>query len=160
MIEKDNYYVEGSAAREIKYDVYEENKVLKKKKQYRDNRAAKFRLIMSLIVVFAAGLIVMYRFAVITQLNYNIARSERAYNDLVGENSRLRVEIENNTDLAKIKEVAEQKLGMSEPDKSQMVTIRVPKNDYTVVLNTSDGNSKGLLSPVLDKLYGLMGFLF
>ncbi len=159
MIEKENYYVEGSAARQIKYDIYEENTVLKKKKQYRDNRAAKFRLVMSLLAVFAAGLIITYRFAVITQLNYEITRSEKEYNDLVGENSRLRVEVENNTDLVRIKEVAEQKLGMSEPDKHQIVTIRVPRNDYTVVLNP-DKTGKNVFSPVLDRLAGVMNFLF
>lgn len=159
MIEKENYYVEGTAARQIKYDVYEENVVLKKKKQYRDNRAAKFRLLMSLVAIFAVALVITYRFALITKLNYDISRSEKQYNDLVSENSRLRVDIENNTDLVKIKEIAEQRLGMCEPDKYQTVTIKVPREDYTVVMNQSEGKSSGVLAPVFDKLSRFLGIL-
>lgn len=159
MLEKENYYVEGTAARQIKYDVYEENVVLKKKRQYRDNRAAKFRLLMSLIVIFAVALVITYRFALITKLNYDISRSEKEYNNLVSENSRLRVDIENNTDLVKIKEIAEQRLGMCEPDKYQTVIIRVPHEDYTVVMNPSEGKDSSVLTPVFDKLTRFLGIL-
>lgn len=159
MLEKENYYVEGTAARKIKYDVYEENVVLKKKKQYRDNRAAKFRLVMSLIAVFAVALVITYRFALITKLNYDITKSEKEYNNWVSENSRLKVDIENNTDLVKIKEIAEQRLGMSEPDKYQTVIIRVPRKDYTVVMNTGDNKGNGVLAPVLEKLSRFLGIL-
>lgn len=159
MLEKENYYVEGTAARQIKYNVYEENVVLKKKKQYRDNRAAKFKLLMSLVVIFAAALVITYRFALITKLNYDISRSEKEYNELVSENSRLRVDIENNTDLVKIKEIAEQRLGMCEPDKYQTVTIRVPREDYTVVMNPGEDKGSSVLAPVLDKLTRFFGIL-
>ena len=36
------------------------------------------------------------------------------------------------------KEIAETKLGMKKPDKSQIVYIKVPRNDYTVVLKTPE----------------------
>ena len=47
----------------------------------------------------------------------------------------LRVQIETMTDLNEIKEAAESRLGMQMPDKSQIVYIRVPRNDYTVMVS-------------------------
>lgn len=148
MIKKDYEYIQGSAAkqlqpnieieRQIQYDVYEENTVLKEKKRYKSNRKVKFRLVLSILFIFFAGLTVMYRFAVITQLSYDLNRMEQQYNTLRNENSILRVQVETNTDLGEIKEIAETRLGMQKPDKSQIVYIKVPRNDYTVVLNTTE----------------------
>lgn len=138
MIQKDYEYVQGTAARQLEYDVYEENTVLKEKKRYKNNRKVKLKLVLSILVVLFAGLTVMYRFAVITQLSNHINKSEKIYNELRNENSILKVQVETETDLNEIKEIAETRLGMQKPDKSQVVYIKVPRDDYTVVLKTQN----------------------
>jgi Cell division protein len=162
LIQKDNNYVSGTAARKLEYDVYEQNNVLKAKKKYKNNRMAKFRLVLSMMAVFIVGFIVVYRFALITQMSYNINKSESVYNQIRNENSLLRMQVEKNTDLTRIKELAETKLGMQKPDKSQIVYIRVPKNDYTVVLNSGEDTEAakgGLFAGILDKVAGLMNLI-
>lgn len=138
MIKKDYEYIQGSAARQLQYDIYEQNTVLKEKKRYKNNRKVKSRLVLSIVLVFIAGLVVMYRFAVITQLGYDANRREQQYNSLRNENAMLRVQIETGTDLTEIKERAETELGMQKPDSNQIVYIKVPRNDYTVVVNTQE----------------------
>ena len=135
MIQKERGYIEGSAARQLQYNVYEENTVLKEKRRYKNNRRVKFKLTLTILAVFITGLAVIYRFALITQLSHDINKSEIVYGKLRNENSILKVQIETKTDLADIKETAETRLGMQAPDKSQIVYIQVPRNDYTMVMN-------------------------
>ncbi len=169
MIQKDYEYIQGSTARQLhptaevarqpRYDVYEENTVLKEKRRYKSNRKVKFRLVLSILLVFFAGLTVMYRFALITQLSYDVSRKEQLYNALRNENSILRVQVETNTDLALIKEIAETELGMQKPDKSQIVYIKVPRNDYTVVLNTPEkagGEDDNIFKTFTKRIAGLI----
>ncbi len=159
MVQKDYSYIQGSAARQLEYDVYEENTVLKAKKRYKSYRKVKFKLVLSILAVLFAGLIVMYRFAAITQLSYNINQKEKIYSELRNENSILKVQVETETDLADIKETAETRLGMQIPDKSQIVYIRVPRNDYTVVMNAQEVSSEAdynIVNTIVNKVAGLV----
>lgn len=159
MIQEDYDYVQGTAAKQLEYDVYENNKVLKAKKRYKSNRKMKFKFVMSTLVVLCAGLVVMYRFAVITKISYRIDQMQNQYTELRNENSLLKVQIETETDLTNIKETAELKLGMQAPDKSQIVYIKVPRNDYTVVVNDKEGtggNRDNIIAVLFSKVAGLI----
>lgn len=162
MIPKNYEYVNGSTARKLEYDVYQENSVLKEKKKYRNSRIVKFKLVLSILAVLAAGLFVTYRFAAITQMSYNISQTEAKYYELRNDNSRLRMQIEKDTDLNSIKLSAEKRLGMQMPDKSQMVYVNVPKSDYTVVMSTGADMEKGEGNPFtvfMNKMAGLVSLL-
>jgi cell division protein FtsL len=158
-------YVQGSAARQLEqtrqieqYDVYEKNSVLKAKKQYKSNRKVKLKLVFSILAVLITALAVMYRFALITQLSYNINQNQITYNNLRNENSVLKVQVETQTDLTEIKEIAETRLGMQKPDKSQVIYIKVPRNDYTVVMKAQDESDGGgsILKAFIYKLSGMV----
>lgn len=166
----DSYeYVRESTARQLQhdvydvydehdtYDVYEENKVLREKKRYRSNRKVKLRFVISVMAVLFAGLTVMYRYAAITKISYDIGQKEKVYNDLKNENAMLRVDIETETYLAEIKETAVTRLGMQMPDKSQVVYIKVPRKDYTVVMDEKNGEQENgsFLSKLAGKAAGL-----
>lgn len=158
MIQEDYDYIQGSAARQLEYDVYENNTVLRAKKRYRNNRKVKFRLVMSILAVLTAGLVVMYRFAAITKISYSIDQKQNQYAELKNENSLLKVQIETETSLTDIKETAELKLNMQTPDKSQIVYIKVPRNDYTVVVNGQDKAGGGnIIAFFIKKAAGLIG---
>ncbi len=158
MIQKDYEYVHGSAARQLEYDVYEENQVLKAKKRYKSNRKAKLKMVVEIIAVLLAGLAVVCRYAIITKINYELNKQEVVYQEIRNANSVLKVQIETKTDLNEVKEAAENRLGMQMPDKSQIIYINVPRNDYTVVMvnDTQTGNSEGIVGNILDKAAGLM----
>jgi cell division protein FtsL len=161
LIEKNYGYVEGSAARKLEYDVYEENKVLREKKRYKNNRKAKLKSVLTIVAILTVALAVMCRYAIITEISYKISQKETEYNNLKNDNSLLKVQIETETNLTDIKETAETRLGMQTPDKSQIVYIKVPREDYTITLdpkNETDGN-EGILKTFINKLAGLVSIL-
>ncbi len=135
MAETKNDYVYGSVAEKVKYDPYEDNAILKSKKIARDNSRLKVRIILNIILVFAMFIIVMFRYAQISKLNYesNILKSE--YTKIQNENQLLVIDIQNAMDLKNIRQIAETKLDMHKPDKSQIVYVSVSKKDVTITAN-------------------------
>ena len=126
-------YFDGNAARKIVYDVYSENKVLKEKKITRARGKAAARIVSVVFLVFLMGFIVMYRYALVTEMNYEIEQLNRKYMELKNDNSMLKVEIGAKTVLEEIGDIARTRLGMTVPVSSQVIHIRVPGEDYTVV---------------------------
>lgn len=163
MIEKGNRYVHGSTAEKLQYDVYQENKVLKDKKRYRNNNKAKLKTICYVMMLFLACLTVIYRYAMITELNYKIAKINKGYNELRNENARLKVEIDKETDLNKIRAAAESRLGMQRPDKYQTVYVNVPKIDFTETVETNtpaDNTKSDMFAMVWNKVGRLTHLLY
>ncbi|MCR4434569.1 MAG: cell division protein FtsL [Clostridiales bacterium] len=163
MIKKGENYVYGSTAEKIKYDVYEENKVLKEKKKHRTNNRAKLRTVCAILIVFAACFTIIYRYAAITELNYKVVKQNKIYESIKDENTRLRVEISKETDLNKIRAVAESKLGMQRPDKYQIVYMNVAKNDYTEAASAEPKGKKtenNILAGVWEKLDRFTSLLY
>lgn len=155
MIQVERNYVNGTAAKKLEYDVYEENKVLKAKKKAKSDNKAKLKTTGYVMIIFALGFVLMYRYALITEVNYNLNRLERQYTEIRNENSRLKVAIETETDLAKVKELAQQRLGMQEPDMFQIVYVNIPKSDYTAVAESyhnMDKSSKSMFAMLLNKV--------
>jgi cell division protein FtsL len=159
--EKNYGYVEGTAARQLEYDVYEENKVLREKKRYKNNRKVKLKSVFTIVAILAAALAVMCRYAIITEMSYEINQKETEYNTLRNANALLKVQIETETNLTDIKEIAETRLGMQTPDKSQLVYINVPREDYTITLDPKDETvgSGNVLKNFINKLAGLVSIL-
>jgi len=133
VVEKTNTAEEINTAVKTKYDVYEENSVLRAKKRQRATFKFKVKLVLFIVAAFGACWLLMYRYALITELTYKINTANKQYNNILSENVKLKVEIERQIDLQKIRELAETKLGMHKPDKYETVYIKVPKNDYTQV---------------------------
>lgn len=141
MIQKGKSYVYGTAAEKLEYDVYEENPVLKAKKTEKSQNRVKLKMIFNIFIIFALCFAVIFRYALITELNYKINKTNISYNIIKNENTRLKVGVEKDTDLQKIKEIAEKKLGMQKPDKFQIVYVNVPKADFTIVADAAKVDS-------------------
>lgn len=136
MAATNNKYVYGSVAENIKndtYDPYEENAVLKSKKTARSNAKIKTKIIFNIFIIFGMCAIIMFRYAQISQLNYDSNKLSKQYVTMQNENSRISIEIEKAMDLNGIREVAETHLSMHKPDKSQIVYVNVPKEDVTIL---------------------------
>ena len=159
MLKAGNGYIQGTAARKIDYDVYEENKVLKTKKQIKKNARSKLKTVAICLMLFAVAFLVIYRYALITELNYDIDATTKKYTAIKNDNTRFKVEIDKNKNLNKIKEIAEMRLGMQKPDKSQIIYIKVPKNDFTKVADNGTYLGKGsTLSLLADKVGKVVRF--
>ncbi len=163
MIKTDKNYIQGTAARKLEYDVYEENKVLSNKKKQRVNNKLKVKVVFAFMVAFALSGFVMYRYALITDLNYKINTKMNALTEIKNENTRLKVKIERELDLQKIQQFAEENLGMQKPDKSQCTFVKVPRSDFTTASNKNEGrakNSDNIFEALLSKVDKLTEFLY
>ena len=163
MIKTNANYVNGSTAPQIEYNVYEENEVLKSKKVHRSNYKIKLKLVLAILFVFCCFLLLMYRYAFITELNYSVDLASKNYEKIKNENTLLKIDIEKNLDLNIIRDVAETKLGMHKPDKYQIVYVKVPKFDVTVLENSSVLDDKkedeSILVALLSKVNGFIKIL-
>ncbi|HOQ36433.1 MAG TPA: cell division protein FtsL [Acetivibrio sp.] len=148
-------YIEGTAVRKLEYDVYEENKVLSAKKKQRNNNKVKRKVVFCILIIFALGCLAMYRNAQITEMNYEINKQLKAYNEIKDENIRLRVAIENSINIQEVKEYAENKLGMHKPDDHQIAYVKVPQKDITIVSEAAkqeENKNKDILSALMNKV--------
>ena len=164
MLQAGKSYVYGSTAEKLEYDVYNENRVLRKKKVHRTNSKAKFKLVCSILLVFCMCFAVMYRYALVTELNYSVYKLNKEYNDLRNENSYLKVQIDNQMSLDSIRQIAESRLGMQKPDKYQIAYVKVPKHDYTrVAEGYKDGRANpgdNMFAALFDKVSRLSRFIY
>ncbi|MFA6308285.1 MAG: cell division protein FtsL [Clostridia bacterium] len=156
-------YINGTSARKLDYNVYEENEVLKEKKKHKSNNKIKSKMIFSFMIIFALGFVILGRYATLTQLNYNVSKYTNEYNEIQDKNVKLKVDIQSKTDLNKVRQIAEQKLGMQKPDKNQIVYVDVPKTDFTVVNDKIAGTAvadKGVsISTLMYNVAKFIGFV-
>lgn len=95
----------------------------------------KAKIVSCLVFVVAIAWIILHRFSVIAELNYELGKLNKQYDNLREENRLLQVEIATSVDLDEISRLAEEKLNMHKPDRFQTVLVSVPKNNYSVVMN-------------------------
>jgi len=131
-----NKYVYGSVAENIKsdsYDPYEENVVLKSKKVARSNAKIKAKIIFNIFIIFGMCAIIIFRYAQISQLNYDSNTLNKKYVTMQNDNNLISIDIEKAMGLKKIREVAENNLNMHMPYKNQIIYVNVPKKDVTIL---------------------------
>ncbi|QNU65719.1 cell division protein FtsL [Ruminiclostridium herbifermentans] len=134
-------YVYGSVAEKIEndvYDPYEENVVLKSKKIARNNKKIKTKITFCIITIFCMCAMTMFKYAQISQLSYDNSKLTKQYLEIQNNNQLLAIEIQNAKSLKNIREVAENKLHMHKPNKSQIVYIEVPKEDVIKTCNKKE----------------------
>lgn len=148
-----SHYEYGSTARKINYEIHKESQVLKKKQKKVKYTKAKLRIVFLMLLVFGCGMTIMYRYALITDMNYKIDESKREYTKIKNENLTAKVKIENSLDLAKVREIAEGKYGMHKPQREQIVSVNVPKTDY---IKTNKG---AIINNVTSRNIVVAGFL-
>jgi hypothetical protein len=152
-------YEYGSTAQNIKYDEYQENTFLKNKRKKMGYRKIKTRMFLLSLMVFACGMMIMYRYAMITDMNYQIDAARSKYHRMENDNIFVRMSMQNELDLSKLREVAENRLRMHEPRGDQMVMVHVPKEDYIEILVEKHQHTKGLMLGTLDNLARFFGLV-
>lgn len=157
-------YIDGSSARQIQYDVYNENVVLKQKLKSRRNIKVKLKVIASVLLIFAIGFSVMYRYAQVVDINNKLGSMELEYENLREANAKIKIRLEEETDLNVIKTLAEENLGMRVPAESQTVYIKVAGKDMTMVSDeyknlTDETSGEGMFAVLMDKVREFTGLI-
>lgn len=149
--EKFNYQY-GSTAKKLEYDVYEENDFLRNKRKKFKYTQIKTKLFLLTLLLFACGMIVMYRYALITEINYDIQDSRAMYERIQNDNLVTRMNIHSRLDLSNVRDTAENYLRMHEPRREQIVMINVPRDDYIQRNVSLDKENKVRGLSILDSL--------
>ncbi len=138
MIPVDENYVYGNTAEklEVGYSELPQERIIKRKKiikKTKSNIKAKLKMVSLVLLSFSLCLILMYRYAIITQLSYDLNKKTASYEKFQDSNTKLQIEIEEQVSLDRVKLVAEEKLGMHKPNKYQIVNVGVPRESYTQI---------------------------
>ena len=101
------------------------------------------RYILMILVSFLFSIALIYRYSYVIEINEQILREKTTLANLQNENSLLQKQIGIETDLEKIRLLAESKLDMQKPDKDQIVYIKVPRKDHALLAapEKTDGSS-------------------
>jgi cell division protein FtsL len=104
-------------------------------------------MIICIIAGFAIMFTMVYRFATITELNCELAAMGQEYETLRDSNRKLQAEIAASINQANIRKIAEERLDMKMPDSYQRIPVKVPKVNYSMVVeNKSEEQKTTLLS--------------
>lgn len=105
--------------------------ILTELRRKKEDKKIKKNIIMSIVVLVAMGLTAAFRYASVTQINYENHKLEQEYQQKTAIAQNLAVEIESNMSIAEIAEIAETKLGMHKPFAYQIKYINVETPDQT-----------------------------
>lgn len=103
----------------------------------------KFKAVCALTLIFALCLFILFRYTQINEHNQKISKLKAELSHLGKVNSQLQVELDRQTDLKAIEQIAIQELGMQYPDKSQTVYVQLEKKDFTEVPEEVKGKQQG-----------------
>lgn len=120
----------------ISEEKLEEKKILLTElKRKKEDKKIKKHIIASIVVIVAMGMTAAFRYASVTQINYENHKLEQEYQKKMAVAQNLEVEIESNMNIAEIADIAETKLGMHKPFSYQIKYIDVETPDQTEYVN-------------------------
>ena len=88
---------------------------------------------LMIFVAFLFSIALIYRYSFVIEINESIMKEKTTLAKLENDNNLLQKQIGAETDLEKIRLLAESKLDMHKPDRDQIVYIKVPKKDHALV---------------------------
>lgn len=154
MMDKRQFYVHGTAVRKFDDDIYKENELLRRKMEEKQHNKEKKKIMLHVFFCCALALVMMYRYCLLTEMNYNMSKQCKEYESVKNSNIALRVSIEKEENLSNIKEQARSRLGMQLVNKNQIVYVKVPMNDFVKYVENEE-EEKGIVKIVTHKIQNL-----
>ncbi len=116
--------------------IEEKRIILTELRRKKEDKKTKRNIIVGITILVMMGLTVAFRYASVTQINYENHKLEQEYQQKNAVVQNLQVDIESNMNIAEIAEIAETKLGMHKPFSYQIKYIDVETPDQTEYKNT------------------------
>ena len=110
----------------------------------------KFSIISKVLIIFALGLVVILRYGQISELGYKTDGINKENEKILESNGNLNANIQKEIDLAKIRQIAESKLGLKPPDANQIIYINTYASDKSDYFDTESNVQKGFFQSVID----------
>ncbi len=122
----------------------------------------KVGLLAKVLLVFALGLLVVFRYASITEMGYKVSEAKTEYQALTAENERMTAQIENNMNLNELTTLAKEKFDMQRPQTYQMVVLNIDPADQTEFYETeikTVTEDKAWYTKIYDGIRGFLGLI-
>lgn len=100
---------------------YEQNKNIAPHKKVQPLK--KGRLILAVTLIAIIAILILSRYSAITEAQYRISKMKAEIKEINAQNERLQVEIANLNSVARIEDIAKNKLNMKEPESEQVIYI-------------------------------------
>ena len=121
------------AAQEFEAQDETDSVVIRAIRTKQKRKRVKALLLLKVSLVFMLGLLVVFRYASITELGYKVSSAKTEYEQLSAENARLRVNIKSGMNLNELTSLAKEKFDMQQPQTYQMVVLDIQPADQTEV---------------------------
>lgn len=103
----------------IRKPIHEQRPKMKRKPKQKTH-------VISIMFVFAICILLIARYAIIAEMNFNIHSLEKDYKNVVKENTDLNVQLMKTVNLDNLEKIALEKLHMQYADQSQYAYVKVP----------------------------------
>ena len=118
-------------------------------------------LILGIVTAFALCFLILFRYGMLAEMNLELGQMNRVATSLRESGRILKVEIESNLQLDEIRNVAVERFDMHEPAANQVVNVRVPKSQYSVVsdpmyIQSVSDPRRGLLTRAMDAINAVL----
>lgn len=113
---------------DAQYDTkdYKVNKTKEKEKaQKTENVSLKIKVFFYATIILAVCIVVLLRYAYISQLKYDLGTDMNTVEELSQERQRLMLDLEQIKDSGRIEEIAKKELGLQYPTEQQVIYVRV-----------------------------------
>ncbi|HHW02997.1 MAG TPA: cell division protein FtsL [Thermoanaerobacterales bacterium] len=114
---------ENVAKRQWNRQGYEYDYKYYREPRKKTNPHKKGRLILALGIIAVVAIIILSRYSMITESQYRISKLKAELKDLTAQNERLRVEVADLSSVARIEDIARNKLNMKAPESRQIIYL-------------------------------------
>jgi hypothetical protein len=125
---------------ELRQTVTVNREILKKELNMRKNRRrVRIKYFFMTGVLFVVFVAMIYRYSMVIEINNLVAEQKTMLNGIKNKAGILKKDIGKETDLEKIRSLAEDRLNMQKPDTHQYIYINVPRKDHALLRADTTG---------------------
>lgn len=122
---KPSKYVYGNVAYDIETEISPKIKKNTSNKKKTTKKYSKLKMVSKIIVVFALSFLLVYRFAIILELTYDIRNVKTEIASVIDANENIKIDLAEKNNLRDIEKVAVEKRGMIVPVQNQIQYVCV-----------------------------------
>jgi cell division protein FtsL len=116
------------------------------------------RIVFTLLIIFTGALSLALTYALITEARHQISVTRTLIQEQRDANTALRAQLTEKYTLGEIERIAEERLGMIKPDPSQIITVNVPKQNYSELSSTKEPEDESVWQTVVSFFQNLIKF--
>jgi len=112
------------------------------------------QIVICILIGFGILFTIISRFSVITEMNCELSALSVEHEALKDNNRRLQAEIGARINLEKVRTIAENELNMKMPDSYQRIPVKIPKVNYSLVMQEMNTEGTSSLKSLIMAYFG------